>query len=253
MMFCKAAYFHDEAMEGMIMSSRDPKEQKAFGKMVKGWDEVLWEQVRDRAVWQGNWFKFTCNAEFKKTVLATDTKTLVEAAGNDRIWGIGYNARQALTVDRSKWGLNLLGKAIMKVRAGIRERLTEIEKGERQAGDWSLPLFDGEEAVEEQQTVQQVLKEESLEEGFRQLGSGESLKHKNMAAAPAPAPMPRVSMPSPKKQVCLVCGDFEATRRPYFVILRSISTKEEVKRIKLCNIVTVQCLLQLATFKFSFM
>jgi len=37
-----------------------------------------------------------------------------EATKND--WAIGYNAKDAITMDKNKFGLNLLGKALMEIR-----------------------------------------------------------------------------------------------------------------------------------------
>ena len=42
-----------------------------------------------------------------------------QASPRDRIWGIGFGAQNA-EKNRSRWGLNLLGKALVKVRERIR-------------------------------------------------------------------------------------------------------------------------------------
>ena len=57
---------------------------------------------------------------------------MVEAAARDRVWGIGFTAEQAL-VNKERWGLNLLGKALERVREQMRRRVAE----ERQ--DWDVP------------------------------------------------------------------------------------------------------------------
>ena len=49
-----------------------------------------------------------------------------KASPYDRIWGIGFSAAKAAT-NRNKWGLNLLGKALMRVR----ERLQREKEGSR--------------------------------------------------------------------------------------------------------------------------
>lgn len=56
----------------------------------------------------------------------------------DRRWGIGYKKDHALRY-RGNWGENLLGKAIMQVRAQLRERVRQIEIEGRDPGDWELP------------------------------------------------------------------------------------------------------------------
>jgi predicted NAD-dependent protein-ADP-ribosyltransferase YbiA (DUF1768 family) len=45
---------------------------------------------------------------------------LAEAASLDRVWGIGYTAREAM-VFRNKWGEYRLGRALMEVRRILRE------------------------------------------------------------------------------------------------------------------------------------
>ena len=47
----------------------------------------------------------------------------------DRIWGIGFSAENA-EKNRHRWGLNLLGKALMEVRERIRREETMEEGGQ---------------------------------------------------------------------------------------------------------------------------
>lgn len=72
---------------------------------------------------EGNWWKFTSSKEkvqFKKGLLDTGDRELVEASPTDRIWGIGFDAANA-EANRQDWGENRLGKALMNVRERIRE------------------------------------------------------------------------------------------------------------------------------------
>lgn len=43
-----------------------------------------------------------------------------QASPEDRIWGVGFGAKNA-EENRDKWGENLLGLAIMKVRDKLRK------------------------------------------------------------------------------------------------------------------------------------
>ena len=54
---------------------------------------------------------------------------IVEASPLDRIWGVGFGEKRALSVKQS-WGLNLLGRALMDVRRILREE--EQEEGEEE-------------------------------------------------------------------------------------------------------------------------
>jgi ribA/ribD-fused uncharacterized protein len=58
-------------------------------------------------------------AALRALLLATGERELVEAAPGDRVWGIGFAEREA-GARREAWGENLLGKALMDVRARLR-------------------------------------------------------------------------------------------------------------------------------------
>lgn len=63
--------------------------------------------------------------DMKKMFLATGDRELVEASPVDRIWGVGFEEREA-GERRVEWGMNLLGKALMAARERI--RLDETKK-----------------------------------------------------------------------------------------------------------------------------
>lgn len=63
--------------------------------------------------------KFEQNRTLQQLLLMTGDFELVEASQHDRNCGIGYHARHALQA--KSWGQNLLGKALMGVRAELRE------------------------------------------------------------------------------------------------------------------------------------
>lgn len=44
---------------------------------------------------------------------------LTSGSPTDRIWGIGFNSKDAME-HQSEWGTNRLGKALMKVRDKLR-------------------------------------------------------------------------------------------------------------------------------------
>lgn len=67
--------------------------------------------------------KFSVSGEaqsLRKWLLATGESELVEASPMDRIWGVGFTEKDA-GANRHRWGQNLLGKALMEVRARLRE------------------------------------------------------------------------------------------------------------------------------------
>ena len=120
MMYRKATTFDDANTAAKILAAKGSGAQKALGREVKGFTDEIWNPVRRRIVKRGNYLKFTQNEKFKKVLLETGDRLLVEASPKDPIWGIGYSAAEAKTIPRKKWGKNYLGKALMKARKKIR-------------------------------------------------------------------------------------------------------------------------------------
>ncbi|KAF2016183.1 DUF1768-domain-containing protein [Aaosphaeria arxii CBS 175.79] len=130
MMVGKARLFGDEDIARQILSTTDPKLHRALGRQVERFDEKVWNKEKYRIVVEGNYLKFTKSKdadELRKMLLATGDRELVEASPRDRIWGIGFGEKNA-GKNRYRWGLNLLGKALMDVRKRLREEDTETEK-----------------------------------------------------------------------------------------------------------------------------
>jgi ribA/ribD-fused uncharacterized protein len=120
MMAQKAALFGDKETLQKIMASKTPREQKALGRQVRGFDVRKWENCARDIVYRGNWAKFTQNEDLKKLLLATEGTTLVEASPKDAIWGIGLAEDDPRAQDRKTWrGKNWLGEVLTRVRDDI--------------------------------------------------------------------------------------------------------------------------------------
>ncbi|KAF2730798.1 DUF1768-domain-containing protein [Polyplosphaeria fusca] len=133
MMVQKAVLFGDEQVASEMLETTDAKIHKALGRTVKGFDEGVWKSNRMRIVVEGNMHKFTIAEgaeEMRAWLLGTGERELVEASPMDRIWGIGFGKENAGR-NRGRWGLNLLGKALMEVRGRLREE-EEEEEGKRE-------------------------------------------------------------------------------------------------------------------------
>ncbi|KAL8692512.1 MAG: hypothetical protein Q9218_002487 [Villophora microphyllina] len=121
MMYHKAMLFKDPNTAQQIMAAPTPRKQKALGRKVRNFDGRTWDAHREQIVEDGNWNKF-CNSkdgtELRDKLVETGDRELVEASPFDEIWGIGFDANDA-SANRSEWGLNLLGKALMRVRDRI--------------------------------------------------------------------------------------------------------------------------------------
>jgi len=114
----KAVLFGDHDMTKKIMEATKPYIQKSLGRKVKNFDQDTWIKEGIGIAIKGNTYKFSQNMDLKKYLLSTGNKRLVEAR-DDKIWGIGITVDQAKS--GVKWnGLNLLGKALMKVRNDLR-------------------------------------------------------------------------------------------------------------------------------------
>lgn len=96
-----------------------PRQLRSLGRKIPNFSDEVWAQNRFEIVVQGNYLKFTQDEDLKARLLGTGEKEIVEASPRDRVWGVGFGAKRAGEV-RERWGLNLLGKALMEVRERIR-------------------------------------------------------------------------------------------------------------------------------------
>lgn len=158
MMYQKALLFSDPAVASEILAASHPRAVKALGRKVANFSDAVWHAHREAIVRKGNLLKFTRPADeadgrwivapvpvpvrvegegeeeegeeeeaegegvsMRELLLRTGEREIVEASPMDRIWGIGFGAAKAGSVGRQRWGLNLLGRALMAVRAELRE------------------------------------------------------------------------------------------------------------------------------------
>ena len=117
MMAEKARLFNDEETLRKILSTDDPKEVKALGRLIKNFDQETWENNKYDIVVKGNYAKFSQNSKLKEYLLNTKNKILAEASPYDKIWGIGLDKNNENAYNPKTWeGENLLGFALMEVR-----------------------------------------------------------------------------------------------------------------------------------------
>ncbi|MFN8608131.1 MAG: NADAR family protein [Vulcanimicrobiota bacterium] len=120
MMAEKARLFGDEDALVKILEAPTPAEAKKFGAQVGGFVEEVWRRHRFEIVVAGNLAKFGQNENIRQFLLATGERVLVEASPVDRIWGVGLAEDDPRCADPAQWlGLNLLGFALMEVRARL--------------------------------------------------------------------------------------------------------------------------------------
>lgn len=122
MMAQKAKLFGDNEIFKEILDATEPSKMKALGRMVKGYNEELWDKHKFNIVFDGNLAKFSQNKELQEFLLSTGDDILVEASPYDKIWGIGMRYNEEGVTEPLSWkGLNLLGFALMQVRDLLRK------------------------------------------------------------------------------------------------------------------------------------
>ena len=117
MMHHKACRFNDTETAARILETDDVAEIKRLGRLVTGYDDHMWNGVRQIEVYEGLLAKFSQNAGLWAQLKATGNAMLVECAVKDRIWGIGLSMHDPARFNPNQWrGKNLLGYALMLAR-----------------------------------------------------------------------------------------------------------------------------------------
>ncbi|MGW7570871.1 NADAR family protein [Streptomyces tendae] len=121
MMAGKARLFADAEAERRVLAAAHPAGAKKAGRLVRGFDEAVWERERFRIVVEGSVHKFASDPALRAFLLGTGGRVLVEASPVDRVWGIGMAADDEGAQDPERWrGPNLLGFALMAARERLR-------------------------------------------------------------------------------------------------------------------------------------
>lgn len=117
MMAQKARLFGDAEMLREIMAAGHPRQCKALGQRVRGFDEAVWRESRVDIVRAGNLAKFSQDPRLGTFLCQSGGRVLAEASPLDRIWGIGLAADDPRAENAALWrGENLLGFTLMEVR-----------------------------------------------------------------------------------------------------------------------------------------
>jgi ribA/ribD-fused uncharacterized protein len=120
MMFSKAMLFGDKEIADQILAAKWPGDHKALGRKVKGYVEEVWvarrSGIQDAIVFA----RFDQNPKERLDLFKSLDTLMVEAAKNDKIWGIGLGITDSRIHDKTKWqGLNLLGESMDRGKARL--------------------------------------------------------------------------------------------------------------------------------------
>lgn len=117
MMYKKAVCFNDSEIAKQILETNDVACIKKLGRLVSGYNDSVWNGIRQIVVYEGLIAKFSQNDELRKKLKDTQDAILAECAVQDRIWGIGLSMNDSNRQYLEQWnGQNLLGYTLMMVR-----------------------------------------------------------------------------------------------------------------------------------------
>lgn len=114
MMYSKAKLFKDNKIATEILQTSNPKIQKLLGRKIQNFNSSLWDKECREIMLKGLKAKFLQNPKHLESLRKVKDTTMVEASPLDRIWGIGYDSKNALE-NINDWGENRLGKILNQV------------------------------------------------------------------------------------------------------------------------------------------
>ena len=114
---CKTFDPNNSILLESILTETSATKIKKYGREVQNFNETIWKEKRYNIMLDALRLKFSQNEIIKQKLLETKPKILYEASKNDKIWGIGFYDKDAILItDKSKFGQNLLGNALMEIR-----------------------------------------------------------------------------------------------------------------------------------------
>jgi len=138
-MLCKAAVMGDGEIYNLIKRAETPRDAKKLGRIVKPFDEDVWQSVILEVAFESVYQKFQRlkiladgDASMLREynfLMKTGDSLVVEAASNDFIWGVGRPIGHKDCQNPTTWRRgNILGFAIMKARQRLRNESDQESK-----------------------------------------------------------------------------------------------------------------------------
>tara|TARA_Y100000768_G_scaffold137246_1_gene102199 strand:- start:185 stop:715 length:531 start_codon:yes stop_codon:yes gene_type:complete len=110
----------------MILKETNPVKIKTLGRKVHNFDKKIWNEKKYSIMLNALYYKFSQNIILQQKLLNTDNKILYEAAPKDKIWGIGFSAEEAIKIEITEYGSNLLGNVLMEIRYKFKEHYSKL-------------------------------------------------------------------------------------------------------------------------------
>ncbi|OKL62614.1 hypothetical protein UA08_01133 [Talaromyces atroroseus] len=126
------AFLHDVQKGHHIQRHRECREDTCYAPCKscpaqedgqKGFE--FWSRSSKHMVVNGNFYKFVNNPKLMQMLMSTGNKVIAEASSLDNIWGIGFDANNAI-MHKTHWGEKRLSKCLTEVRDMIRDMLSQI-------------------------------------------------------------------------------------------------------------------------------
>lgn len=116
MMAEKARMFNDADSLRSILATQSPSRMRSLGRRVANFDAAQWDAGKYQIVLRATREKYTQSDRLRRKLLSTGDTYLVELSASDAIWGV-----RSTSANPARWrGQNLLGRALMDVRAELR-------------------------------------------------------------------------------------------------------------------------------------
>ena len=120
MMYKKAERFGDHLISHRILETDDVAEIKSLGRQVTGYDDHIWNGIRQIIVYEGLLAKFSQNELLRRRLKMTEQMIFAKCVVKDQIWGIGLAMNDPRRYNINQWnGKNLLGYTLMMVRDNV--------------------------------------------------------------------------------------------------------------------------------------
>ncbi len=111
---------NDKEIFMKLVNTTNPAECKKLGRLIKNFNQQLWDKYIEQIAYDVLLQKFTSNSELTDLLLSTNNNIIVESTENDKIWENGININDPKSNDPNSWiGKNILGNALMRVRGTL--------------------------------------------------------------------------------------------------------------------------------------